>query len=288
MRIDLEFYRRMFAEEIEAVANIRTSALVDAIAAIPRERFLNQGPWIVRADVDLFAAPRQTPDDDPRRVYHNYAIAIDPERQLFNGSPALLASFIDRLGLQAGSRVLHVGTGLGYYTALLAHMVGPTGRVLGIEVDEALAAKARANLASMTAVEVRTDDASGALDETFDAILINAGVTHVRQAWFDALAGGGRLLFPLTASFPAGGNIGKGLQVLLTKVSASSADAAVVSFVSIYSAIGLRDESLNVAIGAAMAKSPWPRLTRYRTDAHDMQASCWLHTPEWCLDSLPR
>jgi protein-L-isoaspartate(D-aspartate) O-methyltransferase len=58
---------------------------------------------------------------------------------LFNGAPALLARLIDLLALRPGSRVLHVGAGTGYYSALMAHVVGASGSVLALEVDEPLA-----------------------------------------------------------------------------------------------------------------------------------------------------
>src|SRR5262249_599085 len=83
--MDLELRRRFFAEEIEAVARLRSSAVVDALAAVPRERFLRPGPWTVLADADvagLGLAPakfRQTADADPARVYHNIGVAIDAE-----------------------------------------------------------------------------------------------------------------------------------------------------------------------------------------------------------------
>jgi protein-L-isoaspartate(D-aspartate) O-methyltransferase len=285
MTIDLQSYRRMFADEIEAIANIATPSLVDALAAIPRERFLDSGPWIVRGEGDLLSGPRRTPDDNPRRVYHNYSIAIDPARQLFNGAPSLMARSIDRLGLTAGDRVLHVGLGLGYYTALVAHTVGPSGRVVGIEIDEALASRARANLAEMPWVDVRAGDARDAFGEAFDAILVNAGVTHAQESWLVALADGGRLLFPLTATSPQMGPVGKGIQILLTKNHAGVLDAAVVNFIAIYSGIGLRDDELNARIGEALQRSPFPRLTRLRRDVHDSQTGCWLHTPSWCLCS---
>ncbi|HET7218757.1 MAG TPA: methyltransferase domain-containing protein [Vicinamibacterales bacterium] len=287
MTIGLASYRRMFAEEIAAIANIRTPSLVEALATVPRERFLDPGPWLVRSEADLFAGPRPTPDDDPRRVYHNYSIAIDPSRQLFNGVPSLLASSIDRLALESGSRVLHVGSGLGYYTALIAQTVGPGGRVLGIEVDAGLSARARANLADLRWVELRTGDATGLFNETFDAILVNAGVTHVLQTWLDALADGGRLLFPLTAPMPPTGVIGKGVQILLTKRPDGAADAVVVNFVAIYSAIGLRDASLDSQIAQAFSRSPFPRLTERRVDPHEADNTCWLHAADWCLSARP-
>ena len=159
-----------------------------------------------------------TPDADPGRVYHNIAVAIDPARQLFNGQPGTLGVWIDALELAPGARVLHVGCGLGYYTAVIAQAVGSSGRVVAFEVDEALAAAAKRNLASMPWVDARCGDASQATGETFDAILVNAGVTHPLDAWLDALAPGGRMILPLTSTMPAmGPTLGKGLVFVLTK-----------------------------------------------------------------------
>ena len=84
---------------------------------------------------------RLTPDADPRHVYHNLGIAIDSSRDLFNGQPTVVGSWIHALALQAGNHVLHVGCGLGYYSALMAQMVGAGGRVVAIDVDESLQAR---------------------------------------------------------------------------------------------------------------------------------------------------
>ncbi len=79
--------RRRYAEDIRAAANLRSAALVDAFAAVPRERFLGLGPWQI-----LNAAPglrerltrarhggyRATPDDDPKHLYRDVLVAIDP------------------------------------------------------------------------------------------------------------------------------------------------------------------------------------------------------------------
>ena len=102
--------RRFFAEELETLCDLQTPALVDALATVPREQFLAAGPWTIRSETDYFTGkPRRTRDADPRRICHNVAVAIDPERQLFNGAPSVLASCIDRLSLGRGQRVLHVG-----------------------------------------------------------------------------------------------------------------------------------------------------------------------------------
>ncbi len=286
---DLARYRRFFAEEIEAVARLRSRHLVEALAAVPRERFLPPGPWTFVTETDYLAGAtpggRATPDADPRRVYHNVAIAIDPGRQLFNGQPATLASWIDALDLEPGARVLHVGAGLGYYTALLGAIVGRDGGVTAFEIDPALAGEARANLASMPWVSLRTADASSTEGEAFDAILVNAGVTHPLDAWLDAMATGGRMILPITATM--GSTIGKGLVWRVTRKADAGFDARALGMTSVYSAVGLRDESLNGRIGQAMMAGPakWQLVTRLRRDAHDPAPSCWLHGPSSCLSS---
>ncbi len=66
--MDLNYIRRYFAEEIRAVGNIRSEALVDAFAKVPRERFLGPGPWQIQRDRD--ENYRTTEDADPWRLYH--------------------------------------------------------------------------------------------------------------------------------------------------------------------------------------------------------------------------
>ena len=289
--MNLELRRRFFAEELQAVCNFRKPGLVEAFAAVPRERFLAPGPWTVLGDsgdgMAMGGAPRHrtTPDGDPAHVYHNVAIAIDATRQLFNGQPGTLAVYLDLLDLAPGKRVLHVGCGLGYYTAVMAQAVGPTGRLLTFDVDEALAAAARENLAPMPWVDVRHGNASGTLDGVFDAMLINAGMTHPLDTWLDALAPGGRMILPLTGTMPPmGATIGKGITWLLTKEDDVRLSVRPVGIVAIYSAIGVRDETLNAQVGKALMGGPmqWAAVKRLRRDTHEPSASCWLHGDGWC------
>ena len=291
--IDLNLRRRFFAEELEAVCKLRSSRLVDAFATVPREQFLRPGPWTVLAESDFMSGmriqTRTTPDEEPGRVYHNIAVAIDPSRQLFNGQPGTLAVWIDALGLVAGARVLHVGCGLGYYTAVMAQGVGPTGRVVAFEVDETLATEARQNLASMPWVAVRHADASERFgDGAFDAILVNAGVTHPLDTWLDALATGGRMILPLTATMAAmGSNIGKGFVLVLTKQDQAELSARVLTVVVVYSAERLRDDAMNERLGKAMMGGPmhWLTIKRLRRDAHEPSLSCRFHADRFCLTS---
>jgi len=90
----LDQARRAFAEELEAVAHLETPELVDAFARVPREAFLGAGPWQIGRALDLDRPYRTTIDADPRRIYHDVLVAIDPVRQLNNGQPSSLARWI--------------------------------------------------------------------------------------------------------------------------------------------------------------------------------------------------
>lgn len=284
--IDVSQQRRFYAEELEAVCAFRTPGLADAFATVERERFLPPGPWDVLSVGDFtpmtVPPPRKTPDADPRRVYHNIGIAIDAERRLFNGHPGTLASWIDALALASGAHVLHIGCGLGYYTAIMGHLVGPSGRIVAVEVDETLASACRANLRSMPWIDVRHGDGATAFGEAFDAILVNAGVTHPREEWLDALPIGGRLILPLTVRMQE--TIGKGFMMAIVR-GPEAWTVRPAGVVAIYSAIGLRDDALNAALGQAMTKSPWPPVKTLRRDRHEPSPSCWLHAERFCLST---
>src|SRR5262245_1864822 len=76
----LEQARRAFAEEVRAVAHLQSEPLVEAFARVPRERFLGAGPWQIARPLDPAEPYRTTPDDDPRHIYHDGVVALDPAR----------------------------------------------------------------------------------------------------------------------------------------------------------------------------------------------------------------
>jgi protein-L-isoaspartate(D-aspartate) O-methyltransferase len=185
--------------------------------------------------------------------------------------------------------VLHVGAGLGYYTAVMGECVGPDGRVLAFEVDDALADQAARRLASRSWVEVRHGDASAPLRETFDAILVNAGVTHPLDSWLDALAPGGRMMLPVTTGMPAmGSTLGKGVVLLVARDASGGFSARVITVVAVYSALGIRDPEMNDRVGKALAEGPmrWLKVSRLRRDVHDADPSCWLHRSTCCVSTM--
>jgi protein-L-isoaspartate(D-aspartate) O-methyltransferase len=284
---DLNGIRQYFAEEIRAVANIRSEALINAFAAVPREQFLGPGPWqIMSASTEPGGGGyRTTEDADPRHVYHNVLIAIDPDRQLNNGQPSSIAAWLDALDLRQGERIVHVGCGVGYYTAIMAEVVGPTGQVIGIEIDAELAARARQNLSYLRHVEVVHGDGGEHNPGPSDVIFVNAGVTHPQPAWLNSLRPGGRLMVPITFSTQAAG-VGTGFMLKVKRESKGFA-TRFVSPVTIYHCVAVRDVDLNQRLRNSFMRGAWQSVQSLRRESHKPSESCWFHDDRFCLSQLP-
>ena len=140
--------RQRYAEEIRANANVTTPALLKAFAAVSREEFVGPVPWKVLSRVPGQMQPQVDEVTDPAELYHDVAIVLDPSCSLTNGNPGTLAPWLEALNLSTGKSVFHLGCGTGYYTAIMAELVGPRGHVTAVEIDPVLAAQARANLST--------------------------------------------------------------------------------------------------------------------------------------------
>ena len=188
--------RRRFAEEIAKRQNVSDPRLIEAFASVPREHFLGPGPWHVMNDTPDYVV---TESDDPALVYINAPIALDAARRINNGEPALHIGMLASLAIQPGDHVVHIGVGGGYFTAIIARLIGPGGRVTAIEYDAALAQRAAANLAGERNVRVICADGTSYDFDPADGIYVNAGVTRASPLWLDKLKRSGRLAMVLTA-----------------------------------------------------------------------------------------
>ncbi|HLG80781.1 MAG TPA: methyltransferase domain-containing protein [Bradyrhizobium sp.] len=193
---DLDAARRRYAEAIARREHIASVPLLRALGTVPRERFLKSGPWRIRTDGGQ--AYRLTASADPRHLYADVLVAIDARRRLDTGLPSLWAYFLDALAIAEGERVIQIGCGLGYYTAILAEMVGRKGKVLALDSDKTLAARAAANLRDYGNVTVVGGDACRKVEGRADVVIAHAGFTSPQQLWLRSLRADGRLLLPLT------------------------------------------------------------------------------------------
>ena len=155
------------------------SRVIAALADVPRAQFL---PPDVRAQAAV---------DAPLPIGHGAT----------NSQPWTVQFMLELLHVPAGAKVLDVGSGSGWTTALLGQLTGPTGSVLGVEVVPALVELGRGHLARAAVpcarIEAATPGVLGAPDQApFDRILVSADPGDIPEALEQQLAVGGRMVLP--------------------------------------------------------------------------------------------
>src|SRR5690242_2483502 len=126
---ELTTLRRAYARHVAFFAG--EPRLEDAFFAVRREAFMGEGPWLIGAA----GLPRRTPDADPHWLYQDMLVSLIAEKELNNGQPSFLAFLIGLGRIQPGDHVVHIGAGVGYYTAIMAELAGRAGRVTAIELE---------------------------------------------------------------------------------------------------------------------------------------------------------
>jgi protein-L-isoaspartate(D-aspartate) O-methyltransferase len=183
---DTATLRRMLADRLVDGGQVRSSEVAEAFRQVPRHLFV--------------------PGAEPAVAYADEAIPVKQSadgRTLSSSSqPAIMAIMLEQLGLAPGQRVLEIGTGTGYNAALLAHIVGETGAVVTVEIDEELAGTARQRLhaAGYSSVVVASGDGAAGWParSPYDRIIVTASARDLAPAWTGQLGHGGLLLVPLS------------------------------------------------------------------------------------------
>lgn len=168
--------------------NGKDDPVTAAFAAVPRTRFL---PERMRGQAGI---------DAPLRIADGQT----------NSQPSTVDVMLRLLEVRPGQRVLDVGAGSGWTTALLAHLVGPHGQVIGVERHQGLVESARAALGSARPTDEGADDVSPAeirlaiagvlgapQDGPYDRILVSAEARQVPEALVDQLAENGVMVIPV-------------------------------------------------------------------------------------------
>jgi protein-L-isoaspartate(D-aspartate) O-methyltransferase len=282
----IEECREFYSLEVKFAANLTTPGLVEAFAKVPREKFLGPGPWqLGSAEGRAMSAAGMlqlsyVTVDDPRDVYHNVVVSLDRAKDINNGQPSALGRWIDALELKAGARAYHLGCGVGYYTAIMAEVVGPSGSVVGVELQPELADRAKKNLAGYNHVTVEAANGATFDPGECDAMLVNAGVTHPRTTWLERLREGGRLVVPFTMAMNP--SVGQGVMTKIVR-QRGAYSAEMVTPVAIYSGGSMRDPALEPQMLKALTTGGLLKLKSVRRDAHEQVESCVLHAREVCL-----
>jgi protein-L-isoaspartate(D-aspartate) O-methyltransferase len=157
-------------------------AVLAAFEATPRAGFLPR------------RARRRARFDGPIHIGHGQT----------NSQPRTVEDMLQLLRVRAGDRVLDVGSGSGWTTALLAYLTGPTGSVLGVEIEPDLVRFGSANLTRLdrpwARIEAADPDVLGRPDEApYDRILVSANARELPHRLVAQLAPEGRLVIPVAS-----------------------------------------------------------------------------------------
>ena len=282
--MDLDLRRRFFAEELEAVCKLRSPALVEAFATVPRERFLGTGPMDDSGGQRLHGrlATRPTPDADAGASTTTSRWPSSRRASCSTVSPARSACGSTR-SISRRGRVLHVGCGLGYYTAVMAQCVGPRRPVVAFEVDETLAWEARRTWRRCRG-SWRTRATRRRWPARRSTRFWSTPASRIR--WTLARCARYRRAHDSAADRRRWGpRSARGWCWLLTKEHADRVGRARLDHGGHLLRGRIARRRLNDRLGKAMSAGPaqWPSIKRLRRDPHDLSASCWLHADTFCL-----
>lgn len=230
----LESFRSSYARLITAIAGLPADSaakIIEAYTAVARERFIGPAPWKIVSHSGYVTVPT----DDPAFLHQDFAVALLPDKHINNGQPSLHARCFAALQINTGEKIIHVGAGTGYYSAILAHLTGPAGSLIAYELEQSLADKAAANLSEFSHITIRNCSATEGVLPECDVIYANAGATAPLAVWLDALRPGGRLLFPLTTAN------GYGAMLLVKRTLDDSFEANFVCQAAFVHCVGARD-----------------------------------------------
>jgi protein-L-isoaspartate(D-aspartate) O-methyltransferase len=272
-------FRNFFARLVVAQAKRRVPRLEEAFASVPREVFAGAGPWWIWTPSGYIS----TETDDPDVLYQDFIVGVDLNRKINIGLPSLHARALAELDINQGDTIVQVGTGTGYYTAILGYLVGSKGKVIGFEINEELAGRAAINLQSSHNVSLQMRSGAADLPQC-DVLYVNASVPGPLPQWLDALSIEGRLLFPLTPANSFGG------MLLVTRVKGAVWPARFLFRVEFISCEGegVQDQNLSDRLATAIARGDW-QMVRSIHIGTKPDETCWHSGNGWWLSkSGPR
>ncbi|MEO9170550.1 MAG: methyltransferase domain-containing protein [Candidatus Baltobacteraceae bacterium] len=179
--------RENLVSYLRRVGSLHDSTVAQAFLDVPRHPFI--------------------PGVSLETAYEDRALAIKEHDGTVISSisqPGMIAQMLELLSVRPGARILEIGTGSGYNAALLATLAGASGSVVSIELEEDLAAGARALFSELgfANIDVRRGDAQTiALDGNFDRMIATVRADDIPDVWWDALADDARIVVPLDIAY---------------------------------------------------------------------------------------
>jgi len=173
--LDYHLARKKMVKRQLIPRGIKDPRVLEAMGKVPRDRFVEE------------ALVGEAYNDHPLPIGHQQTIS----------QPYIVALMTEALALKGDEKVLEIGTGSGYQTAILAEL---SYKVYTVERIRALMVEARSILAQLNYNNILFKAFDGTLGwkeyEPYDAIIVTAGSPKLPQPLLDQLAEGGRLIIP--------------------------------------------------------------------------------------------
>jgi len=169
---------RMVAAQV-AARGVRDRAVLEAMRRVPRHAFVAPELW--------------------ERAYEDTPLPIGEQQTI--SQPYMVAVMSEALAARAGERILEVGTGSGYGSAVAREIVGAGGLVVSVEIDPLTFAFAKANLEAAAYRDIVLVHGDGGLGypelSPYDRIAVTAACSPIPPPLIEQLAIGGRLVAPV-------------------------------------------------------------------------------------------
>lgn len=187
---DIQKYQHELVQHLKKAKCLQTPQVEEAFLKVPRHLFL--------------------PDEPLDKVYSDIAIVKkrgeDGRWTSSSSQPAIMAIMLEQLDLKPGQRVLEIGTGTGFNTALIASIVGPGGKVVTVDIQPDLVEESREHLelAGYDWVETVIGDGGHGYPEgaPYDRIILTVASDVITPAWREQLVPGGILVLPFAIVGP--------------------------------------------------------------------------------------
>ncbi len=165
------------------IGYLRTDKVIEAFRSIDRRDFV--------------------PEDKKDLAYEDVVIPVKEGVTL--SQPSVVAIMIEELSPEEGNKILEIGTGTGYTTAILSKLVGDSGKVISIEIDPEAHEIARRNLEKYGLNNIELVLGDGSLgypkESPFDRIIVHSAVHRIPNTFLWQLRDGGVIIAPVGPSW---------------------------------------------------------------------------------------
>ena len=200
-----DLLQRDFIGMLKATGSLKNKAIEHALQSTPRHLFVDRIHALGKRKGLIEVDPKCPTSNQLERIYSDEALLSHLNPPSSTSQPSLVVHMLDVLSVRAGHRVFEIGAGTGWNAALLAHLAGPDGHVVTMDIQSDVTRRARHHLKRQGTknVSVITGDASKgyAKEAPFDRLITTVTCPTLFPIWWEQLSPKGIMVLTLN-DFP--------------------------------------------------------------------------------------